>query len=118
MAGARLAGGTAAGLLVAFASNALAGPAVAIRYSEPQRWKNPQLTQEGCLTRAETVLVAAGFGKIERTEQTRYGTLREYTGAIRCILDKQIVMFIVSGPERQTSDDGSGVLFQRFEAAD
>ena len=111
------AGCVAAGLLV-FASAALAGPASAVRYSEPGRWKNPQLTQEGCLARAEAVIAAAGFGDIERTEQSRYGSLREYSASIRCIIDKQIVLFIVSGPQRQTSNNGSATLFQRFEAAD
>ena len=100
------------------ATAALAGPAVAIRYSEPSRWKNPQLTQQECLSRAEAAITAAGFGEIERTEQTRYGTLREYTAAIRCIIDKQIVVFIVSGPGRKTANDGAAALFQRFEAAD
>ncbi len=117
MRGAKAAVITAVGLLV-FSSMAFAGPAVATRYSEPQRWKNPKLTQEQCLSRAETVLVAMKFENIERTDQSRYGTAGEYTGSIRCIIDKQIVFFTVSGPERQSSNAGSGVMFQRFEAAD
>jgi hypothetical protein len=101
-----------------FAPDAIAGPAISTRYSEPGRWKNPQLTQEACLTRAEAVIAAAGFTDIERTDQSRYATLREYTATIRCIIDKQIVLFIVSGPQRQTSNNGAAALFQRFEAAD
>jgi hypothetical protein len=102
-----------AALLVA--STALAGPAVAIRYTEPGRWTNAPATQEACLARAEAAIVATGFTDVERTEQTRYGTMREYTAAVRCIMDKQVVIIIVSGPARQTADRGAAALFQNFE---
>lgn len=100
-----------------FASAAFAGPAVATRYTEPGRLTNPQITQEACLAQAEAAIVATGFGNIERTQQTGYGMQREYTAAIRCILDKQIVLIIVSCPSRQTSDEGAGARFQNFEKA-
>jgi hypothetical protein len=98
------------------ASAALAGPAVATRYTEPGRWKDAPATQEACLARAEAVILATGFVDIERTGQTRYGTVREYTAAIRCIMDKQIVLFVVSGPSRQTADRGAAALFENFES--
>jgi hypothetical protein len=96
-------------------SAALAGPAVAIRYTQPDRWKDAPTTQEACLARAEAAILATGFGAIERTQQTRYGTMREYTAAVRCIMDKEIVVIIVSGPARQTADRGAAALFQNFE---
>jgi hypothetical protein len=96
---------------------AAAGPAVAIRYSEPARLKNSNITQDVCLAQAEAAIAATGFGRIERTEQTRYGTMREYTAAIRCVIDKAIIVIIVSGPSRQTSDEGAGALSQNFEQA-
>ena len=98
------------------ASAALAGPAVATRYTVPDRWKNAPATQEACLSRAEAAILDTGFIEIERTDQTRYGTMREYTAAVRCIMDKAIVVIIVSGPSRQTADRGAGALFQNFEA--
>lgn len=98
------------------ASAALAGPAVATRYTVPERWKNAPATQDACLARAEAAILDTGFTGIERTEQTRYGTMREYTAAVRCIMDKQVVLIIVSGPARQTADRGAAALFQNFEA--
>jgi hypothetical protein len=98
------------------ASAALAGPAVATRYTMPDRWKNAPATQEACLARAEAAILDTGFTEIERTDQTRYGTMREYTAAVRCIMDKQVVLIIVSGPARQTADRGAAALFQNFEA--
>jgi hypothetical protein len=98
------------------ASAAFAGPAVATRYTVPDRWKNAPATQDACLARAEAAILDTGFTDIERTEQTRYGTMREYTAAVRCIMDKQVVLIIVSGPARPTADRGAAALFQNFEA--
>lgn len=98
------------------ATATLAGPAVATRYTVPDRWKNAPTTQEACLARAEAAILDTGFTGVERTEQTRYGTMREYTAAVRCIMDKQVVLIIVSGPARHTADRGAAALFQNFEA--
>jgi len=97
-------------------SAALAGPAVATRYTEPGRWNNPPTTQDACLERAEAAILDTGFTKIERSQQSRYGTMREYTAAVRCIMDKAVVLIVVSGPSRQTADQGAAALFQKFEA--
>lgn len=102
--------------LLLSASAAAAGPAIALRYTEPSRWKGANLTQEACLARAEATILATNFTNIERTQQSRYGTMREYTAAIRCIMDKQIVIIIVSGPSPEVADRGAGALFQNFES--
>jgi hypothetical protein len=99
-----------------FASTALGGPAIATRYTVPERWKNAPATQEACLARAEAAMLDTGFSDIERTEQSRYGTMREYTASIRCVMDKQIVLIVVSGPSRQIADRGAAAIFQNFEA--
>ena len=106
----------AAALACTLASTALAGPAVATRYTVPARWKDAPAPQEACLARAEAAIVATGFGDVERTDQTRYGTMREYTAAVRCIMDKEIVLIVVSGPARATADRGAAALFQNFES--
>jgi hypothetical protein len=98
------------------AAAALAGPAVATRYTVPDRWKNAPTTQDACLARAEAAMLDTGFSDIERTGQSRYGTMREYTATVRCIMDKAIVLIVVSGPARQTADRGAAALFQNFEA--
>jgi hypothetical protein len=77
------------------------------------RTRRPRRTRA---SRAEAAILDTGFTEIERTDQTRYGTMREYTAAVRCIMDKQVVLIIVSGPARQTADRGAAALFQNFEA--
>lgn len=42
--------------------------------------------------------------------------MRDYTAAVRCVMDKQIVLIVVSGPSQQTADRGAAALFQNFEA--
>lgn len=108
---------SAAILAALFAPQALAGPAVATRYTETARLKPATITQAMCLARAETAITQTGFGKIERTEQSRYGSTDDYTAAIRCIIDKDIVILTVAGPSRQIADQGAAQLFRAFEAA-
>ena len=91
------------------ASPVLAGPAVATR------WAETKLPQADCLERAEWAIKRSGFGRIERTEQSRYGTHDGYTAAIRCIVDNSVVFFIVSGPERGESDGLAGLLYKNFQ---
>jgi hypothetical protein len=76
----------------AAAGSAYAGPAVSTR------WRETGMTQDECFKYAETAIVAAGFGRIEKTTQSRYGTKGEYTAAIRCVVDHKIIVFIVAGP--------------------
>ena len=85
------------------------GPAVA------SRWQNVKMSQEGCLKRAEDAIRLAGFGQLERTEQSRYGTKENYTGVVRCITSNGIALFIGSGPLRPVADNLSGLLFQNFK---
>ena len=85
------------------------GPAVASRYNEIK------IPQEQCLKNAEAALSKTGLGSLERTEQSRYGTQGEYTGVVRCIASNGLVLFIGSGPLRQTADSLSGALYKNFE---
>lgn len=94
--------------LVALASPSFGGPAVA------SRWRPMTLTHEECLKNAEEAIRKTGLERLERTTQSRYGTQREYTGAVRCIPEHNIVMFIGSGPSRQIADQLAGALFENF----
>jgi hypothetical protein len=96
-----------AGLGVAPA--ALAGPAVATR------WQKVAVSQEQCLEQAEDAIRRSGFGRLERTQQSRYGSLDDYTAAIRCITSNGLAIFIVSGPSRKQSDQMAGVLFENWK---
>lgn len=88
---------------------ALAGPAVATR------WQKVNGSQDECLQQAEDVIRRSGFGKLERTQQSRYGTLDDYTAAIRCITSNGLVIIIVSGPSRGQSDQMAGGLLENWK---
>ena len=94
--------------MAALAPTALAGPAVATR------WNNARISQDECLRRAEDAIRKAGFGRLERTQQSRYGTRDEYTAAIRCVTDSNVVFFIASGPSRGEADRLAGALYDNF----
>jgi hypothetical protein len=91
------------------AAQATAGPAVATR------WQKVAVSQDECLQKAEDTIRKSGFGKLERTQQSRYGSLDKYTVAIRCITSNGLAIFIVSGPSRGQSDKMAGVLFENWE---
>ena len=90
-------------------AQAAAGPAVATR------WQKVTVSQDECLQKAEDVIRRSGFGKLERTQQSRYGTLDNYTAAIRCITSNGLAIFIVSGPSRTQSDQMAGALFENWK---
>lgn len=95
--------------LIVSASPSLAGPAVATR------WQIAKMSQEECLKKAEDAILAAGLSRLERTEQSRYGTREPYTGAVRCITSNGIVVFVGSGPGRLQADALAGALFENFK---
>ena len=90
-------------------AQAAAGPAVATR------WQKVTVSQDECLQRAEDTIRRSGFGKLERTQQSRYGALDNYTAAIRCITSNGLAIFIVSGPSRSQSDQMAGALFENWK---
>ncbi|MSO68325.1 MAG: hypothetical protein EXQ82_11140 [Pseudolabrys sp.] len=104
-----LAFGLGLGAMVGLASPSFGGPAVA------SRWQNAKMSQEECLKRAEDTIAKAGLGRLERTEQSRYGTKEDYTGVVRCITSNGIARFIGSDPSRSVADNLSGMLFRNFK---
>lgn len=97
-----------AGLLAVTPPALAEGPAISTK------WLDLTVTQDVCLGKAEAAIKTAGFENPERTQQSRYGTIDGYTGAVRCISDKAIVMFVVSGPSRSTAERASMDLFKAF----
>ena len=92
----------------ASATSAQAGPAVSTR------WQDTKLTQEECLRFAEVAIQGAGFGQIEHTAQSRYGTLGGYTTAIRCVTEYKIIFFIVAGPSLQQAPKYLDDVYNHF----
>jgi hypothetical protein len=90
------------------ATSAQAGPAVSTR------WQDTKLTQEECLRFAEVAIQGGGFGRIERTAQSRYGTLGEYTATIRCVTEYKIIFFIVAGPSLQQAPKYLDAVYNHF----
>lgn len=93
---------------IAVCGEAAAGPAVSTR------WAYAKQPQEQCLRRAEQALQRIGYERLERTEQSRYGTRGDYTAAIRCITEHGIAVLIASGPARGEADRRGGELLQYF----
>jgi hypothetical protein len=105
-------------VLVAALGHLMVGLTIAAAYAGPfiaTRWQKVTGSQDRCLERAEDVLARSGFGRLERTLQSRYGTLDDYTAAIRCITSNGLAIFIVSGPSREQTDQMAGVLFQNWK---
>ena len=74
------------------ATSAQGGPAVSTR------WQDTKRAQEECLRFAEVAIQGAGCGRIERTTQSRYGTLGEYAATIPLRDRTQDHLFHHGGP--------------------
>jgi hypothetical protein len=87
----------AAALLAAIAPPALApgdGPAIA------SDWADLTTRQGDCFARGEVAIQRMGFGEIERTKYSRFGTRDDYTVSVRCIEEKGLVLFLAAGRDR------------------
>src|ERR1051325_4212085 len=69
------------------------GPAIA------SDWADLTTPQSECFARGEAAIQRMGFGEIERTKYSRFGTREDYTVSVRCIEEKGIVLFLASGRE-------------------
>lgn len=84
---------------VTSSSPAFAGPAVTTE------WIEERIALEDCRTKVAAAMRAAGVGSIEPKRFTVFGHKGDYTAAIRCMPDQNVVFFIVSGDQLKNSDD-------------
>ena len=106
----KLAALTAAAIL-ATGSGAFAGPAMSINADDLT------LDQAACMTLAAKVVRGADLSKnFQVATQTVYGEKGEYTGAIRCIAARRVVVFVVAGPSDKESAPLSRKLRDDFDA--
>ena len=87
----------AAVLIIAAAAPALAlgdGPAIA------SDWADLTVPQSECFARGEAAIQRIGFGEVERTKYSRFGTRDDYTVSVRCIEEKGLVLFLAAGRDR------------------
>jgi hypothetical protein len=102
--------GLGLGLIVSatVVSAALAGPWVTTN------WKNTNLSQEECLEQAGRAIRAGGFEPLQSSQYSRFGGLDEYTVSIRCISEKQMVFFLVAGPENAFTSKYLNAMLSNF----
>lgn len=98
------------GLVAAMAvgSVAIAGPAVATK------WRDTGESQNDCLGHAAWALFRAGFDAGDFGSQSRSGRLGDYTASIRCVADRRIVFFVLSGPDPAEVSRQLDSLYQKF----
>jgi len=87
----------AAVLAIATTAPALAlgdGPAIA------SDWADLTMPESKCFALGEVAIQRMGFGEIERTKYSRFGTRDDYTVSIRCIEEKGLVLFLAAGRDR------------------
>ena len=86
---------------------ALAGPSMSTK------WNNTDLSLDRCKSRAEEALREAGFRGIKVLNYSVFAERGDYSAMVRCATDKQMVFFVVAGPQvertnRYVDDIGDG----------
>jgi hypothetical protein len=82
--------GVVAGLV---STAAFAGP------SMTTKWNTTNLNLERCKQRAEDALREAGFRSVKVLQYSVFAERGDYSAMVRCITDKEVVFFVVSGPQ-------------------
>jgi hypothetical protein len=82
--------------------------ALANAYAVYATYKKITINQDACLERSVTVLGNSGFTGMIRgtagTNTTTVGSVGDYTALVRCAAgDPEIAMFVVTGPDANTS---------------
>ena len=80
------------------------GPAIATD------WADLTVPKSECFARGEEAIQRMGFGEIERTKYSRFGTREDYTVSVRCIEEKGLVLFLASGRDRQLQTNCSSIF--------
>jgi hypothetical protein len=96
------------GIALLVGSAALADTAVATK------WRDVGESQNDCLGHAAMALFRAGFNAADFGSQSRSGKLGNYTASIRCISEKRMAFFVMSGPEPNQVDRYLDVLYRHF----
>ena len=90
------------GLIAAIVACLSAAPALALGDGPAiaSDWDEMTVPQSECFARGEAAIQRMGFGEIERTKYSRFGSRGDYTVAVRCVEEKRIVLFLASGRDR------------------
>ena len=90
-------------------------PAAQAQPAIASEWTDMKMSQKECFARGEKAIARLGFGDLERTRFSRYGTKGDYTVAVRCIEERKIVLFLGGGPSREKAQEYQIELFEQFE---
>jgi hypothetical protein len=105
-------GGTMQAIAVGLAASlistaALAGPSMSTK------WNTTSLNLDRCKQRAEDALREAGFRSVKVLQFSVFAERGDYSAMVRCATDKEVVFFVVAGPQvertnRYVDDIGDG----------
>jgi hypothetical protein len=86
--------GAAAGALMALTGTVtFAGPSMSTK------WNSTNLSLERCKARAEDALREAGFRDVKVLQFSVFAERGDYSAMVRCATDKEVVFFVVAGPQ-------------------
>jgi hypothetical protein len=78
-------------------------------------WVTVTVPQAECVARAEVLMKEAGLtNNYEVVGQSVFGEQGDYTAQIRCIADKTIALFVVTGPELEGARKYMTAIFDKF----
>jgi hypothetical protein len=78
-------------------------------------WTATTLRENECLERAERVVKDAGLTKnFEKVGQSVFGEVGDYTAQVRCISEKEVVVFVIVGPTLDQARVHMKAIFEKF----
>jgi hypothetical protein len=91
------------------ATAAWAGPSMSTR------WSSTTLNKDDCIDRAKQAVRNSGFTKnFEVVNTTVYGERGAYTSGVRCAVEKEIVFFVVAGPNAKEASAYNAAIADKF----
>jgi hypothetical protein len=92
------------------ATAAWAGPSMSTRWSEMT------LPKDECIEKGRRAVRAEGFTKnFEVVNTTVFGERGDYTAGVRCAVEKEIVFFVVAGPNAKQASSYNAAITERFK---
>ncbi len=94
---------------------AWATAALATAPSMSTRWTNMALATDACVEKARRAVRDEGFTKnFEVVNTTVFGERGDYTAAVRCAAEKEVVFFVVAGPDAKRSTSYNAAIAEHF----
>ena len=102
-------GAAIGGVALLIATAAWAGPSMSTR------WSSTTLDKDECIERAKSAVRNSGFTKnFEVVNTTVFGERGAYTSGVRCAVEKEIVFFVVAGPQAKEASAYNASIADKF----